>query len=89
MFNCVRRFLSNIITPPQFIITIKNGKSQASLRKVTKTFLNECDKICEDNKISQGEIYGMNCEYGIRLEFSANIPKTYHQNFRNIWNIVK
>jgi Protein of unknown function (DUF3634) len=89
MFNSIRRFFSNIITPPQFIVTITNGKAAATFRKVTKSFLNECDEICKNNGLAQGKIYGINCEYGVRLEFSDKISKEHHQKFRNVWNLVK
>jgi hypothetical protein len=89
MIKRTLRFFKNIINPPQFIVTIKNGRAEATFMKVKKIFLDECNEICRNCAIDKGKIYGVNSEYGVRLEFSEEISEEFHQKFRNVWNIVK
>ena len=89
MFWRIGEYLWRLLNNPCFIISLKAGKADIEKGKVTNNFLVECTEICKSNDISEGCIYGMGSEYGIRLRFSENISDSSRQKIRNVWNIHK
>ena len=82
-------FLRHFFYPAVFEIRFKGGISNLSRGKATRAFIQECMEVCNREKLDSIRIYGVNSEYGVRLEFSSNTPESCRQRFRNIWEIHK
>ena len=89
MFKNIIKALSRLFNPPKFVIKLRKERVEVVRGKVSRPFLDECTHLCRDNNICSGQVFGVNCEYGIRLEFSDDIPENMQQRFRNIWNSQK
>ena len=89
MLDRIIQLFRNLLFSPVFVITIENGQAKSTHNKVTKAFIYECNELCKMYKIKTGKIYGIKSDYGITIKFSASIPEEFHQQFRNVWNIVK
>jgi uncharacterized protein DUF3634 len=85
MFDFLKRFFS----PAVFEIRFKGGDTTLTRGKVTRAFIQECLEVCNREKLDAITVYGVNSDYGVRLEFSSNTPKSCQQMFRNIWEIHK
>ena len=73
-----------IIIPPAFTIRIKNGTFKCTQGKISPKILSALNNVSKKENIRAGSIYGIHKSGRIRFEFSANISKKYHQQFRNI-----
>jgi len=80
-------FLKRLFNPPVFTVMLKAGEGHLARGKVTKAFIQECLDVCKRENLDSITIFGVNGEYGIRLEFSKNTPESCRQMFRNIWEI--
>ena len=89
MIEEIIQTLKRIFNPPRFIIRIHDGNMVMEKGKVVKKFLDECTELSKSNGENSGKIFGVESEYGLRLEFSNNIPENIQQRFRNIWGIYK
>lgn len=88
MFDFLKRFFC----PSVFSIRLKLGTHGVSVftkGKATRAFIKECVEVFEREDLSSLSIYGVNCEYGVRLEFSPNTPASCQQKFRNLWELHK
>ena len=82
-------FLRRLFKPVVFEISIKDDKAELTSGKATRAFVKECAEICQLENLHNIRISGVKSDYGIRLEFSANIPESCRQKLRNIWEIYK
>ena len=82
-------FFKRLFKPVLFEVRIKDGKAELIRGKITQAFVKECGEICRQEDLEAIVVYGVNSDYGVRLEFSANTPVSTRQKFRNIWEIHK
>jgi hypothetical protein len=89
VFTRIREYLWRVINDPLFVIVIADRKAKAKKGKLTQKFLHECSELCRQYNIKSGYVYGVSTHEGVRLCFSDDIPKHYHQRFRNVWACLK
>ena len=80
-------FFKSFFYPAVFEIRFRSGDITLARGKATKAFIQECLEVCKRENLDKITIFGVNSEYGIRLEFSSNTPDSCRQMFRNIWEI--
>ncbi len=72
-----------------FVITIKAGEVIVNRGQLSTRFISAVASICQDCQIQSGQIMGIRDQGRVKLRFSADIPKAFHQRFRNVWNFHK
>jgi Protein of unknown function (DUF3634) len=85
ILDAITEYIWRVVHDPFFVVAISNRQATTKKGKLTQKFLSECSTICIQDNIQNGYVYGLSTSQGIRLRFSSNIPKHYHQRFRNVW----
>jgi hypothetical protein len=70
---------------PRFVIQVREGKVHVERGKVSKKFLHDCQNLISECKVQEATIKAVSKSGRVSLEFSHQIPETYHQRFRNVW----
>ena len=69
-----------------FVIKYKKKQAYISYGKVSKGFLEDCNKLCMELKLNNALIIGY-FDNRMKLHFSHQINKKDYQKFRNIWHV--
>lgn len=70
---------------PAFVLVVKEGKARVKKGKVLRGFIEDCEDLISEGKIQRATIKGFMKSGHLALRFSHQIPKSYHQRFRNAW----
>ena len=70
---------------PSFTLVVREGKARVKQGKVLRGFIDDCENLISECGIQRATIKGFRKSGYVSLRFSHNIPKSYHQRFRNAW----
>jgi hypothetical protein len=71
--------------PTVFTVDIRHGLARTRRGTVTDAFLSVVTDICREFDVTTADIRGVARGSRIALQFSASVPESARQRFRNWW----
>ena len=82
----IKVLIRKIKTNTVFIFEIRQGRLKQVKGAKHLKFLNDCEDIVKENKLTNGIIYGERNNGKIQIKTSSEIPKNASQRIRNLWS---
>ena len=68
-----------------FVLEIRDAQVKVIRGKVPRGFIEDCEHLVSEATLRKGTFKGVRISGRISLRFSYNIPKQFHQQFRNAY----
>ena len=81
--------IRRLLFPPLFVIELRDGSAVTRSGEPPAGLVAEFSSTAHDAGLTKGMIYAVRASHGLTLDFSADVPESLHQRFRNVFGVYR